>query len=126
MSGRGFDFNGTTRAEVRRRQRYVCAHCGRKDTGKEDFNVHHVIPDQAGGDKNNPDHAFLRTTLNGVALCHQCHVEVHEDGKYKHGALPYSFKWYQYSHGKKRRILHLAWIEKLEKLAPLVWSKFSK
>jgi len=127
MSGRGFDFSEATKDEVHKRQRYVCARCGKKLTGREEhpYGVHHVIPDLAG-DKDNTNHAFMATADNAVALCHECHKEAHEDGKYKHGALPYSFRWYRYSHGRPINKQHYAWIKKLEELAPLVWSKFSK
>ena len=129
MSGRSFDFTDSVKKKVAIRQNGVCAICGQDlaKTMKQQLdycNCHHVIPDQAGS-PGNTDHQFLKTDVNGVYLCHECHVEYgHAGGKYKNGAVSH-FGTYKYSHGNPPGSQAQAqWMAQLRDLAPKVWSKY--
>jgi 5-methylcytosine-specific restriction endonuclease McrA len=93
---RPFDFDQRTRREAFLRHWNRCAHCGRSLSDLFDHS-HHVIPNQTGS-LSNPADAFLRSVDNCVILCDTCHERVHEDGRYRTGAVAPA-EYYPYSHG---------------------------
>ena len=93
---RAFDFDSNTKRKAFQRQYNRCAHCSNSLINAVDH-AHHVIPNQIG-DMKEPDDAFLRSEDNCVILCDPCHNRVHQDGRYRDGAVaaPQEFI---YSHG---------------------------
>jgi DNA-directed RNA polymerase subunit RPC12/RpoP len=118
---RPFDFSDKVKWEAMLRQKYRCGHCG-GDLRKILDNAHHVVPNQAGG-ASNPAHQWLKSTINCIYLCDDCHVEVHEDGKFRTGAV-WAADHYRYSHGGDHGA-HRKWVKELDKLARTVWLEFA-
>lgn len=114
---RRFNFNAKAKTQARLRQDGLCACCG------EDLNdgleyAHHVIPDQSG-DASRPAHSALSDVDNCVVLCTECHLHVHENGRFRYGAVaPASY--FRYSHGNNNR-LHQKWVEQMTRLLVLVF-----
>jgi len=114
---RPFDFNAGVKSQARIRQCSLCAVCGEKLDDVEEH-AHHVIPNQSG-DAKNPLHAWLASAENCVVLCTNCHDRVHENGKFRSGAVaPPSY--YVYSHGKSAAN-HRTWAATLGGRAKGVW-----
>ncbi len=106
-----FNFSKTTLSEVLFRQKALCAWCGEK---LDDliFHGHHVVPNQAGT-ADTPANAWLRTAINCVMLCEDCHREFgHEGGKYQTGAVPFA-RYYRFSHGPDHRA-HQRWARDID------------
>ncbi len=117
MASRAFPFYVAAKRDARTRQEGLCAVCARSLGHVEDF-AHHVIPNQCGN-RADPSHKWLRTVVNCVILCYECHERVHEDGKTRNGAVapPEYFRW---SH--KKRQAHQAWAADLNKAANSIWN----
>jgi 5-methylcytosine-specific restriction endonuclease McrA len=117
MKPRPFEFTPATKDQAFQRQWNRCAHC-ESSLIKQVDHAHHVVPNQAGNPRD-PGHAWLRSALNCVLLCEHCHERVHENGRYRNGAvaLPEEFK---FSHGKDKAA-HAQWVEELNRLALLIY-----
>lgn len=114
---RPFEFNFATLSQARFRQYGLCACCG-EDLAELIEHGHHVIPNQSGT-PGKAQHAWLATGDNCVVLCESCHARVHQDGRYRHGAVaPPSY--YPHSHGRNQA-LHKHWAMELQRLARTVW-----
>ena len=114
---RAFNFKSPVQSQARLRQDGACACCGE---GLDDLeeHAHHVIPNQSG-QPGNLDHAWLASSVNCVVLCTDCHERVHENGRYRTGAVaPPSY--YPYSHGRNGAA-HRAWVRQLARYAGTVW-----
>jgi HNH endonuclease len=109
---RNFDFTLQTKDKTFFRQWNLCAHCGRSLISLEDH-AHHVIPDQSGKDMIHSAESFLRTVDNCVILCSTCHYRVHENGKYRNGAVAPG-EYFPYSHGQEKA-MHQIWCSKINK-----------
>ena len=103
---RPFDFEHTTKAQAFMRQWNLCGHCGGNLSNLFDH-AHHVIPNQTGR-VTNPKDQFLRSIDNCVILCDLCHERVHQDGRYRTGAVAPA-EYYPYSHGRQTP-LHMLWV----------------
>jgi 5-methylcytosine-specific restriction endonuclease McrA len=103
---RPFEFDQRTKGQAFLRQWNLCAHCGRNLSSLFDH-AHHVIPNQTGV-VGNPADAFLRSVDNCVILCDTCHERVHQDGRYRAGAVAPA-EYYPYSHGKQSP-QHTLWV----------------
>jgi len=115
-AARPFSFSPGTSNEARMRQRGLCAHCGECLDDELEFG-HHVVPNQCGNPAD-PAHAWLRTLVNCVALCHECHMRVHQDGHTRDGAVaPPSY--FPYSH--ETRHAHHAWCQEVDSLSQGIW-----
>jgi hypothetical protein len=79
--------------------------------------AHHVVPNQCGNPAD-PTHQWLRTLVNCVLVCHQCHQRVHEDGDTKLGAVAPP-KYFPYSH--KDPAAHRKWARQLRQLSSAIW-----
>jgi 5-methylcytosine-specific restriction endonuclease McrA len=114
---RPFEFPPATRSQARLRQNGVCACCGDSLDDVEEHG-HHVIPNQSGNPRD-PNHQWLSSAENCVVLCAQCHERVHEDARYRRGAVaPPSY--YPHSHGLNQAAHH-AWVTSLAHRAGSVW-----
>jgi len=126
MSARPFDFTDTVKKAAAQRQMKRCALCGKLVTKiplteqqKEDgqakghttLEFHHVWPNQVGNAANK-SHAWIRTELNCVMLCPDCHNESHKNGNTLSGPVlqPSEF---QYSHGGDIK-KHKEWVASLK------------
>jgi hypothetical protein len=108
-----FKFRDAPKREARLRQFERCACKGEKLNALEEH-AHHVFPQQSGS-LGNPQHAWLSTSINCVILCTACHERVHEDGRYRGGAVaPPSY--YPHSHGGNIGA-HGAWVKQLTSLS---------
>ena len=114
---RAFDFNTTTKNKARLRQDSLCAVCGENLDDMEEH-AHHVIPNQSG-DPRNAAHQWLGSTDNCVVLCALCHERVHENGKYRTGAVAPP-TYYPHSHGNDKTA-HRTWAATLSGRAKGVW-----
>jgi len=102
---RPFDFPDATKRQVFLRQWNLCAHCG--DSLIEAYDhAHHVVPNQLGRGGRASD-AWMRDPDNCVMLCEGCHTRVHEDGRFRTGAVA-SPDDFPYSHGRQSGE-HSAW-----------------
>lgn len=63
--------------------------------------AHHVVPNQLGRPESEAD-AWIRGSDNCVVLCEPCHHRVHENGRFRFGAVA-SPDSYPYSHGRKKK-----------------------
>lgn len=116
---RPFDFNATVRFQARFRQRGRCACCN-EDLNDFIEHAHHVVPNQAGSAQD-AQHAWLRTQANCVVLCEMCHARVHEDGRFRSGAVaPASY--YPHSHGGNQP-LHSGWAAELNARSRLLFGQ---
>ena len=97
---RPFDFDQATRQSAFFRQWNRCAHCGRDLLNTEDH-AHHVVPNQVGRPGSEAD-AWIRGTDNCVILCDTCHHRVHENGRYRFGAVA-SPASYPFTHGRQKK-----------------------
>lgn len=114
---RPFDFSSTTRFQARFRQRALCAVRGDSLDDHVEHG-HHVIPNQSGS-PGNVRHSWLRLSDNCVMLCEACHNRVHQDGRFRDGAVaPPSY--FTYSHGRNSR-MHRSWASDLETRAHLLF-----
>jgi len=114
---RPFEFGEEERFHARLRQNGRCACCGENLDDLEE-NAHHVVPNQSGK-QGNISHSWLSTVENCVVLCSACHYRVHEDGRYRVGAVaPPSY--FPISHGG-REALHKTWVAELEQRICAVW-----
>jgi hypothetical protein len=114
---RPFDFDDAAKNEARFRQYGFCADCGRLMHDLWEH-AHHVIPNQSGM-PGNPNHAWLRTAINCVVLCENCHYAVHDSGRYQKGAVAPP-GYYEFSHGKLQ-VGHKQWVDQLNLLADQLW-----
>jgi hypothetical protein len=114
---RPFDFAWHTRLEARQRQGGACACCGELLDGVLEH-AHHVVPNQSGR-AGEPRHLWLRSIDNCAVLCDLCHWRVHQDGRYRTGAVAPP-EYYPHSHGDDQ-IAHRAWVAKLTFLSRQVW-----
>ena len=106
---RAFDFTEAAKQQARLRQWGLCAHCG---TLLDDLveHAHHVVPNQSG----NPgkiDHLWLKTAQNCVIICDVCHYRVHENGRFRAGAVAQT-DYFMHSHGNNIPA-HRRWSEQL-------------
>jgi 5-methylcytosine-specific restriction endonuclease McrA len=116
---RPFDFTSSVRSQARLRQNGLCACCGDALDDLEEH-AHHVIPNQSG-DARNPRHSWLSAAENCVVLCAVCHDRVHEDGRFRTGAVaPPSY--YPWSHGGNRAA-HNTWSIALNHKSRSVWNR---
>ena len=119
---RPYDFRRDTMFAARRRQKGVCALCGYKLDDSEEH-AHHVVPNQSG-DPDDSDDDWLRSSQNCVYVCSMCHGRVHQDGRYRNGAVaPPSY--FEYSHGKggDARMKHRLWASQLDVQAQKLWQR---
>src|SRR5262245_7104676 len=82
---RPFDFSRTIKRDASLRQNNKCAHCGDELTDLLDH-AHHVVPNQTGNPAARQDN-WLRSLENCVVLCDTCHTRVHQDGRFRTGAV---------------------------------------
>lgn len=113
---RPFNFKAGTANEARIRQRGLCACCGHSLNDELEYG-HHVVPNQCGNSAN-PSHGWLRTVINCVALCHECHQRVHQDGRTRNGAVAPP-TYFRFSHGASKE--HKAWVREVERLSQPIW-----
>lgn len=114
---RPFNFSWHTQQEARQRQAGACACCGESlDDVIE--HAHHVIPNQSGK-ADEPRHRGLRSADNCVVLCEDCHWRVHEDGRYRTGAVAPP-EYYPRSHGDDL-LAHQAWVSRLVVFSTQIW-----
>lgn len=115
---RAFDFNSAVKQQARYRQFGLCACCGES---LEDLveHAHHVVPNQSGN-PNDPAHSWLDSVDNCVVICDMCHTRVHQDGKFKTGAVAPA-DYFQNSHGRKKS-LHQTWVKQLRARSRKIWS----
>lgn len=117
-AARAFAFNQTVKDQARFRQGGKCACCGQRLDDVEEH-AHHVVPNQSGS-PGNPQHAWIASSDNCVILCHVCHERVHQDGRYREGAVaPASY--YPYSHAGNAAA-HQGWVNQLRDKERSVWS----
>jgi hypothetical protein len=115
---RPFDFRGLTIKEARFRQANLCAVCGHSLSQFDVEYGHHVVPNQCGNPAD-PSHQWIKTLINCVLLCLDCHNRVHENGRTKLGAVaPPSY--FPFSHGSASRH-HQKWVKDLERKASAIW-----
>lgn len=112
-----FNFTGQVKATARVRQFGTCALCG-DDLDNELEHAHHVIPQQSGNIAN-PNHAWLKSADNCVVLCVPCHERVHENSKFKKGAVAPA-TYFEFSHGKDR-LSHQGWLKTMNLKARDFW-----
>jgi hypothetical protein len=106
---RPFDFSKEAKDQAFVRQWNRCAHCGQSLVDVLDH-AHHVVPNQIGK-AGDPRDSWMRSQDNCVVLCEDCHVRVHEDGRFRAGAVA-SPDYFPYSHGKQKAA-HDQWAEEL-------------
>jgi hypothetical protein len=115
--GRPFAFRSPQQGQARFRQFGLCACCGEKLDNLEEH-AHHVLPNQSGNPKN-PDHAWLSSVDNCVVICTHCHERVHENGRYRNGAVAPP-DYFRFSHGSNLAAHH-AWVRQLNVRTSAVW-----
>src|SRR5262245_37936725 len=93
---RPFDFSDDVRNQAFFRQFNCSAHYGETLLYLSDH-AHHVVPNQLG-QAGDTTHHWIREIDNCVILCEPCHERVHENGKYRFGAVA-SPDDFPYSHG---------------------------
>ncbi len=113
---RPFEFDERTRDEAFFRQWNRCAHCGRSLLDLFDH-AHHVVPNQVGRPGESRD-AWIREVDNCVILCESCHTRVHEDGRFRSGAVA-SPGDFPHSHGPEQS-LHAGWAARM---SPRFWGR---
>lgn len=106
---RPFDFSDNTRQKAFFRQWNQCAHCGRSLIDTYDH-AHHVVPNQLGR-PGNPDDSWMRGDDNCVLLCDTCHNRIHENGRFRSGAVA-SPDDFPYSHGRQKAE-HQIWASRM-------------
>jgi len=119
---RPLEFKTPAQSQARLRQTGLCAHCGDSLDDTEEH-AHHVVPNQSGNPRD-PNHAWLASSENCVVLCHMCHERVHQDGRYRTGAVaPPSY--FMHSHGNNASA-HQVWVTRLTQKAKIVWPRASR
>lgn len=114
---RPFDFDGSIMKQARLRQFGLCAVCG--DCMNDVYeHAHHVVPNQAG-DSANPSHSWLKSQINCVILCEDCHYAVHDSGRYRTGAVAPP-EYYKHSHGG-HTVEHTRWVDELNNFSQMLW-----
>ena len=98
---RPFRFDPITKQRAFFRQWNLCAHCTQSLINAYDH-AHHVVPNQVGRPGNRAD-AWIRELDNCVVLCDDSHGRVHENGRYRFGAVA-SPDDFPYSHGRKTKV----------------------
>lgn len=78
-----------------------------------------MIPNQSG-DPDNVQHAWLSSGENCVVLCALCHDRVHQDGRYRSGAVAPP-EYLVHSHGANRAA-HRTWAMQLQQRIGTLWS----
>ncbi len=106
---RPFDFSESTKRRAFFRQWNHCAHCGRSLVNVVDH-AHHVVPNQVGR-PGHPGDAWISGEDNCVMLCDACHTRVHQDGRFRAGAVAPP-DYYPYSHGRQKAG-HQAWAARM-------------
>ena len=106
---RPFEFRDTTKQQAFVRQWNLCAHCGQSLFDVFDH-AHHVVPNQVGRPGNDAD-TWIAEADNCVILCDGCHDRVHENGRFRLGAVA-SPDDFPYSHGRQIR-LHEEWAARM-------------
>jgi 5-methylcytosine-specific restriction endonuclease McrA len=114
---REFQFRTPAQSQARFRQSGMCAQCGENLDDLEEH-AHHVIPNQSGR-ANDPNHRWLAFADNCVVLCHTCHERVHENGRYRIGAVAPP-DYFRYSHGRNVSA-HMAWLNQMREKLKTVW-----
>jgi 5-methylcytosine-specific restriction endonuclease McrA len=109
---RPFEFARSTKQQAFFRQWNLCAHCGRSLVNVMDH-AHHVVPNQLGRASVSGD-AWIREVDNCVILCDICHDRVHEDGRFRTGAVA-SPADFPYTHGNQLDD-HKAWAARMQHL----------
>jgi len=115
--GRAFGFPNAVADEARLRQGGKCACCG-EDLDDILEHAHHVVPNQSGR-AGADQHAWLASVDNCVVLCETCHYRVHQDGRYRDGAVAPP-EYYLHSHGDATRD-HQQWTLALRRMSGSVW-----
>ncbi len=114
---RAFGFSTAVRDEAFARQEGHCACCGEPLDDQMDH-AHHVIPNQSGR-AGEAGHAWLASPDNCVVLCDLCHYRVHEDGRYRSGAVAPP-EYFPHSQGDGAR-RHQEWVVGLRRGMGSVW-----
>ena len=116
---RPYEFSEKVKRAAISRQRGLCALCGGNFTQEEDLMVqfHHVIPNQLGNPAD-PADDWIRTLINCVLLCDECHEEAHQDN-YRTGTLV-DVSEFKNSHGGDRDE-HRRWVAQLRTHLPGKW-----
>ncbi len=114
---RPFHFRTPAQSQARVRQAGLCAGCGERLDDVEEH-AHHVIPNQSGNPRD-PTHAWLASAENCVVVCHTCHERVHQDGRYRAGAVAPP-DYFRHSHGKNLAAHH-AWVKQLAQRSKGIW-----
>jgi hypothetical protein len=102
---REYDFSQQAKSQAFARQEGRCACCGESLQDQLD-NAHHVVPNQVGR-RGREEDSFLRSSDNCVYLCESCHERVHQDGRYREGAVA-GPEYYRHSHGGNQKS-HQQW-----------------
>ena len=122
---RPFNFIAGTSLKAQMRQEGKCACCAdplldELEAGDYAYG-HHVVPNQCGNPAD-PTHAWLKTELNCVALCHKCHMRVHQDGNTRSGAVaPPEY----FPHSHKSVSAHKAWAAQVNQKSNVIWQYLS-
>ena len=115
---RAFDFTDTIKQQARLRQHGLCACCGALLDDLVEH-AHHVVPNQSGH-PGNVDHLWLKSAENCVVLCDVCHLRVHENGRYRAGAVAPP-DYFNHSHGHNTPA-HRRWSEQLQTKLARIWT----
>jgi len=116
-----FNFNKNVKRQARLRQ---CvngqARCAACSDNLDDIyeHAHHVIPNQSGNALFK-SHYWLKMPENCVILCEICHDRVHENGKYRNGAVAPP-NYFESSHGNNIAA-HRQWVKELNSKAEKIW-----
>ncbi len=108
--GRLYDFRPEVKRQAFQRQWNRCGHCGHSLINQVDH-AHHVIPHQSCLQQERDNH-FGASVENCVLLCEMCHERVHQDGRYRTGAVAPP-DYYSYSHGPLS-LEHRLWVSKIQ------------
>jgi len=74
---------GTRKREIRRRDKYICQHCGKRQSSRRrSFEVHHIKPFREFGYVYGENEHYLQANdpVNLITLCRPCHM-LAEHGK---------------------------------------------
>lgn len=116
--GRRYDFGVLVKRQAFQRQWNQCGHCGHSLINQADH-AHHVIPHQLGLRQESDVH-FIASVDNCVVLCEMCHERVHQNGRYRTGAVAPP-EYYSHSHGPLS-VEHLLWASKVNQM----WDRILK
>jgi hypothetical protein len=115
---RPFEFDATAKQRARIRQQGRCALCG-EDLADLFEHAHHVVPNQSAN-PSDPTHSWVRSVENCVILCDLCHDRVHQDGRFRIGAIA-APDYFGHSHGVNK-MAHKGWVTRLRASIRRVWS----